>query len=1003
MKLALERMSDRRVTILSAVFFVILLPGLIIPIVTGAIDYVVARGETNSVQADLDRAVAELDEKTTHLDRILANWSALDRSGQLVDSRLQPYFKEFFIDKELENLAVDALIIVDDAETSNYWVNRSSGNGERPDLPFKIDRLLEQYPLLRESRGQDNRQAGLVIVDGQAMLAVSQTGASSRPGKTMILLVYLTDHMLGELSKTIQKDVQIQVAGERTWESFFDDASLIKAEQNSFFLRRNSLDVMTGYRQLLDLNGDPAALLQLTGTRDLATMGRKVGTAFAVLAIVLGILLYLLIHPLILAYIRSLRTNRESHERLRAVVQQTSEAILLVDGDMQVLDANPASQNLLGIHREGNTRVCLTDLVTIEEELNPQVLDHISQNGDIIETRCVRQDGVTLDVEISASRIHYLNLDTFSLILRDITSRKMSESALRASEERYQLATRGANDGLWDWNLMTNEVYFSARWKIMLGYEDDEIGSNPSEWIERIHPDDSLAFQTQLSDHLKNGTSHFQCEHRLLHKDGEWRWVLARGVAVWSQEGYANRIAGSLTDIQRQKEIEEQLRHDALHDDLTGLANRTVIIDRLRHANERKRRRPGMTFALLFLDFDRFKQVNDTLGHHIGDMVLIESARRLERGLRSVDAVSRLTGPETVARIAGDEFVLLLEDLSTPQDAMGVAERILRMIAEPIHIDGIEVTLSASIGLVVPDAPYENPEDIIRDADIAMYRAKQRGGASIVQFSQDMYEHALERIQTEIELRRAVIRGEFEVHYQPIYSLDGDRLAGFEALVRWNHPQRGLLMPAHFIDVAEETGLIIPIGYFVLQEACRQMQNWRDNLQISQDLVMSVNLSTRQLSSSELVGHVSQILEDTGFDPHQLWLEVTENTLIQNLADVRQQMEDLRELGIRIKIDDFGTGYSSLSYLKNLPVDGFKIDRSFVMDLENSGQQLIKTLVALGHDLGLAEVAEGVETEFQRDYLRSINCDYAQGYLMSKPISAAAIQASILAKTPIDA
>ncbi len=482
----------------------------------------------------------------------------------------------------------------------------------------------------------------------------------------------------------------------------------------------------------------------------------------------------------------------------------------------------------------------------------------------------------------------------------------------------------------------------------------------------------------------------------MARKDGQYRWMIAQGVAVWEQVGYAHRIAGSQTDITDRKKIEEQLRFDAFHDLLTGTANRTLLIDHLDHVNQRKKRKPDLLFALFFMDFDRFKQVNDTMGHQAGDLLLIEISRRLEEGLRSIDTIARFTGPETLARIAGDEFVILLEDFQANEDIDRVAERVLRLLSAPYLIFGKEVSLTASLGLVVPDQSYERVEDMIRDADIAMYRAKLAGGAQIVRFNQEMYQDAMARMQLDGELRQAVDRHEFTVYYQPIYTLDNDRIAGFEALVRWNHPERGLLQPADFIQAAEDTGLIVPIGYFVLEEACRKMQKWRQAAMIDSNVMVSVNLSPRQIMNPSLVDTVRSILLLTGFDPHALWLEVTESALVQNDEVVLAKFNELRRMGIRIEIDDFGTGYSSFSYLRSLPVDGFKIDRSFIHDIQGSGQKIIKTLIELGRNLGLTQVAEGVETDGQRAYFKSIACDYAQGYLMSRPVSAGKIEELIL-------
>jgi EAL domain-containing protein (putative c-di-GMP-specific phosphodiesterase class I) len=360
-----------------------------------------------------------------------------------------------------------------------------------------------------------------------------------------------------------------------------------------------------------------------------------------------------------------------------------------------------------------------------------------------------------------------------------------------------------------------------------------------------------------------------------------------------------------------------------------------------------------------------------------------------------VDTVSRNSNPETLVRIAGDEFVVLLEDIHDVQDAELVAYRVLKILSEPYLFGGKEMTVSVSIGYVVPESYYDKPENIIRDADIAMYKAKLKGGACIVGFSQDMYNSAVARMQIENEMRLGIDRQEFTTYFQPIFALEDDKLMGFEALVRWNHPHRGVIPAKDFIDIAEETNMIVPIGYEILRQSCRFIKQLQDKYNRAANLFVSVNVSVRQLTSDDLIERVNQILDETGYDPRKLWLEITETTLIENLEDVLGMLTGLRQLGISIEIDDFGVGYSSLSYLQSLPIDGFKIDRSFVNKINGEGEKIVDTLVELGKSLKLMQVAEGVETNKQKDYLRQISCEYMQGYLMAHPMSMERIESYI--------
>lgn len=568
----------------------------------------------------------------------------------------------------------------------------------------------------------------------------------------------------------------------------------------------------------------------------------------------------------------------------------------------------------------------------------------------------------------------------------DITERKRAEAALRASEERYALAARGANDGLWDWDLVGGGVYFSPRWKEMLGQREAEIGSHPSEWFRRTHPEDRDRLSMEIVSHLEGMSGHLESEHRIVHKDGRYRWMLCRGLAVRDEFGRAIRLAGSLTDITRHKAMEEQLIHDAFHDLLTGLPNRALFMDRLTRVVERAKRHTDHSFAVLFLDLDRFKVVNDSLGHTVGDELLVGIARRLSATLRPED---------TVARLGGDEFAVLLEDIGGVSDATRVAGRIGDELQRPFGLGQQEVFTTASIGIAASATGYDRPEEVLRDADTALYRAKAQGRARYEVFDRTMHVRAVARLQTETDLRRAVERGEFVLYYQPIISVPGGDLAGFEALVRWNHPTRGRVGPAEFISVAEETGLIVPLGNWVLREACRQGREWRERLGPRTALPISVNLSPRQLAQTDLVERVREVLVETGLEGNRLRLEITETVIMENAEAAAAMLARLKELGVRVSVDDFGIGYSCLSLLHRLPIDTLKIDRSFVSLIGPKGEAdaTVRTIVALAQNLGMEVIAEGVETREQLSSLRELRCGYAQGYLISEPLDAERVEA----------
>jgi diguanylate cyclase (GGDEF)-like protein/PAS domain S-box-containing protein len=561
----------------------------------------------------------------------------------------------------------------------------------------------------------------------------------------------------------------------------------------------------------------------------------------------------------------------------------------------------------------------------------------------------------------------------------DITERKQAEEALRASEERYALAAQSVNDGLWDWNLKTNEVYYSERWKAMLGCEDEDIGNTPFEWFRRVHPEDLAQVQSLLQDHLEGHTPTFESEHRMRHKDRGYRWVLSRGLAVRNGSGRPYRMVGAQSDTTQRKLAEEQLIHDALHDALTGLPNRTLFVDRLSHRIKHSRREKDRLFGVLFLDLDRFKLVNDSMGHSAGDQLLVETSRRLELAVRPGD---------TVARLGGDEFAVLLEDVTEPGDAVKVAERIQSSLKNPIKLESQEVVSTASIGIAMSQTGYEKAEDVLRDADTAMYRAKSEGRARHEVFDSAMHARAVSLLKIENELRQAIEREEFRVFYMPIVSLATGRIDGFEALVRWQHPVRGIVAPFDFMGVAEDAGLIIAIDRWVLRRACREVREWQRQLPDGDRLTVSVNLSAKQFNHSDLVDTIRGAISESGLPGESLGIEITEGVLIDNSSTAGAMLGEMRKLGARIYLDDFGTGYSSLSYLQRFPIDTVKIDRSFVSRLgpKAEGHEIVQAIVTLAHNLGMRVIAEGIETNDQLGLLRRLKCGYGQGWLFSKPI-----------------
>ncbi len=559
--------------------------------------------------------------------------------------------------------------------------------------------------------------------------------------------------------------------------------------------------------------------------------------------------------------------------------------------------------------------------------------------------------------------------------------------SIQSSEERYSLAFKATNDGIWDWNLATNEIYFSPEWHALIG-DPSQAGIDLNTWLERIHPEDLPWVERDLTAHLNGLSFRFESEYRYLYQEGQYRWILNRGQAIRNATGQAVRMVGVQTDITEKKHAEKKLVHDALYDILTGLPNRISLMERLRRTGELTNQEQQYLFAVLFIDLDRFKMINDSLGHAVGDLLLCEIAHRLINCLRPED---------TIARIGGDEFVILLEDVKNHDNAIAVAERILQELSTPFNLEGREIFTTASIGITFSSTTFKHPEDLLRDADLAMYRAKTQGRGRYEIFHPRMHTSAVALLEIETDLRRSLERQELRLHYQPIVSLRTNRLVGFEALIRWQHPQQGLIPPAKFVPIAEETGLIAPIGNWILREACTQMCQWQTQFPEWPALTINVNLSSKQFTP-HLVEQVHQILQETGLEAQYLKLEITESALMGNADSAIITLTQLKQLGIQLAIDDFGTGYSSLSYLHRFPIDTLKVDRSFIKKVDVDGEQLaiVRTIITLAWNLGMEVVAEGVETAKQLAQLRSLRCEYAQGYLFSKPADAEAIETLLI-------
>ena len=563
-----------------------------------------------------------------------------------------------------------------------------------------------------------------------------------------------------------------------------------------------------------------------------------------------------------------------------------------------------------------------------------------------------------------------------SLLTVALEQRDLLESVQR-SEERLALAIEATAESLWDWDLTTDTMFYSPRARSMLGIDDpDEC--RPDAWWAAVHPEDLLPLKMMLAGGQGEGREIIEHEHRLRGLDGSYRWTLCRARPAGPAGVAATRIVGSLADIHPRKQLEAQLRESATHDTVTGLPNRRLFLDRLRVAVAQSRR-SGIPFAVLFLDLDGFKVVNDSLGHEVGDHLLIEVGRRLESQLRDVD---------TAARFGGDEFAVLLNDIEAG-DILPAANRLLEALHAPTRVDGHELSVGASMGIATSAVTYKSAEDVLRDADTAMYAAKTNDRGSLEFFDVAMHARAKSRLSMHQELRRALESGEFVVHYQPIVDLPSGDVTGFEALVRWQHPERGLVLPDEFLPVMEETGLIVRLGHWTIRQACHQIAEWRDLH--AREVPVSINVSDREFWHAGLLPHIRAMLAEFDVPADLLTLEITETVIMHRPELAERLLGDMRRAGLRLHVDDFGTGHSSLQTLHRYPVEALKIDRSFIGALTTSdeGREIVNVIVALGRALGLEVVAEGVETSEQVALLRELGCTSIQGFYLTHALAGA--------------
>ena len=689
------------------------------------------------------------------------------------------------------------------------------------------------------------------------------------------------------------------------------------------------------------------------------------------------------------AYLDYLRRLEDEHRRLE-VIDALDQGMAVVDRKGRVTLWSDALEHLVGRGRAG---VLGRPLVTAMAGLKDTPLPK-----DIAETMKDRQPRVSRVVLGANASSRTLEVKIVpvaggaTLLWHDVTERTRADQALKRSTDRLVLAAEGASDGLWEWDLRNHELFVSSRWKTLLGLSTLAGIGRAEDWLERVHPEDVAPLHDAVKAHVAGETALLDHEHRIRHEDGAYRWFRCRGVGGGPGRK-PSRIAGSLSDITDRVADRERIRTAGFRDPLTGLRNRTDFMEVLgRRLEEFRKWSTADRFAVLYLDLDRFKVINDSLGHLVGDELLVAVSRRLESCLRPEDCLGRL---------GGDEFVVLLTTVGDESQANAIAFRIQEALRAPLKVAGRDVFTSASIGIAFGHRDYASPDEIMRDADTAMYQAKANGKARHELFDAEMHARARDRHDLENDLRHAINSCDFEVHYQPIVQLATGMCVGFESLVRWTRNGKPV-SPATFVPMAEELGVIDELGAWVLQQACQTFADWQRRYPKAGLNYITVNASSRQLTQQNLPFLVHEAVRRSGLDPADLRIEVTETALMDDPQGAARVLSELREYGVKIYLDDFGTGCSSLSHLHTLPVDALKIDRSFVMSLLLPDRPaIVESILALARTLKTSVVAEGIETDVQAHELERLGCTHAQGYLFSRPLNPKAAEQLIRANQPL--